>query len=80
MGIERGQGNAARQLSGTLNQGDVPAVHAICEDVPTRGLEAILDYNQRFDGGTRDDDIRRYGIKIVTEGTGWQGLSTLPKG
>ncbi|WP_323791509.1 histidinol dehydrogenase [Nocardioides sp.] len=36
----------------------VPAVHAICEDVRTRGLEAILDYNQRFDGGTRDDDIR----------------------
>ncbi|CAN5320765.1 histidinol dehydrogenase [soil metagenome] len=36
----------------------VPAVHAICEDVRTRGLEAILDYNQRFDGGTLDDDIR----------------------
>ena len=36
----------------------VPAVHAICEDVRTRGLEAILDYNQRFDGGTLDDEIR----------------------
>jgi histidinol dehydrogenase len=36
----------------------VPTVHAICEDVRTRGLEALLEYNQRFDGGTRDDDIR----------------------
>ena len=36
----------------------VPAVHAICEDVRLRGLEAVLDYNQRFDGGTRDNDIR----------------------
>ncbi|MGA8847803.1 MAG: histidinol dehydrogenase [Nocardioides sp.] len=36
----------------------VPAVHAICEDVRLRGLEAVLDYNQRFDGGTHHDDIR----------------------
>ncbi len=36
----------------------VPAVHEICEAVRTRGLEAILELNQRFDGGTRDDDIR----------------------
>jgi histidinol dehydrogenase len=36
----------------------VPAVHAICEAVRTRGLEAILDYNARFDGGTADDEIR----------------------
>jgi histidinol dehydrogenase len=36
----------------------VPAVHAICEDVRVRGLEAVLDYNQRFDGGTHEGDIR----------------------
>ena len=33
----------------------VPAVHAICEAVRTRGLEAILDYGERFDGVTVDD-------------------------
>ncbi|MGA8255970.1 MAG: histidinol dehydrogenase [Nocardioides sp.] len=36
----------------------VPVVHEICEAVRSRGLEAILEYNQRFDGGTRNDDIR----------------------
>ena len=35
----------------------VPAVHAICEAVRTRGLEAVLDYNERFDG-VRSDDVR----------------------
>jgi histidinol dehydrogenase len=35
----------------------VPAVHAICEDVRTRGLEAILEFNDRFDG-VRVDDLR----------------------
>ena len=33
----------------------VPAVHAICEAVRTRGLEAILEFNLRFDGGTQQD-------------------------
>jgi len=28
----------------------IPAVHAICEAVRVRGLEAIADYSQRFDG------------------------------
>ena len=36
----------------------VPAVHAICEAVRERGVEAILYYNAQFDGGTADDDIR----------------------
>jgi histidinol dehydrogenase len=36
----------------------VPAVHEICEAVRTRGVEAILEYNERFDGGTAGDDIR----------------------
>jgi histidinol dehydrogenase len=35
----------------------VPAVHEICEAVRTRGLEAVLDYNERFDG-VRSDDVR----------------------
>jgi histidinol dehydrogenase len=35
----------------------VPAVHAICEGVRTGGLEALLDYCERFDG-VRPDDIR----------------------
>ncbi len=33
----------------------VPAVHAICEAVRTGGLEAIIDFNRRFDGGSPDD-------------------------
>ena len=33
----------------------VPAVHAICEDVRTRGLDAIRDYSERFDHVTQDD-------------------------
>ncbi len=36
----------------------IPAVHAICEAVRVRGLDAILEYNAQFDGGTADDDIR----------------------
>ncbi|TNM45197.1 histidinol dehydrogenase [Nocardioides albidus] len=35
----------------------VPAVHAICEDVRTRGLDAIVEFGERFDG-VRVDDIR----------------------
>ena len=35
----------------------VPAVHAICEDVRTRGLDAIRELSERFDG-VRVDDIR----------------------
>jgi histidinol dehydrogenase len=35
----------------------VPAVHAICEEVRTGGLEAIKDLGERFDG-VRVDDIR----------------------
>lgn len=35
----------------------VPAVHAICEEVRTRGLEAIVEFGERFDG-VRVDDIR----------------------
>lgn len=35
----------------------VPAVHAICEAVRTRGLDAIQEYGERFDG-VRVDDIR----------------------
>ncbi len=33
----------------------VPAVHAICEAVRTRGLEAIAEYSEKFDGVRRDD-------------------------
>lgn len=35
----------------------VPAVHAICEAVRTRGIEAIREYGERFDG-VRVDEIR----------------------
>ncbi|RHW25162.1 histidinol dehydrogenase [Nocardioides immobilis] len=35
----------------------VPAVHAICEEVRTGGLEAIRDLGERFDG-VRVEDIR----------------------
>jgi histidinol dehydrogenase len=35
----------------------VPAVQAICEAVRTRGLDAIREYGERFDG-VRVDDIR----------------------
>src|SRR6478752_3218218 len=33
----------------------VPAVHAICEAVRTRGLDAIREYGERFDGVTVGD-------------------------
>src|SRR3954467_14401325 len=33
----------------------VPAVHAICEAVRTRGLEAILEMSQQCDGVTQTD-------------------------
>ena len=33
----------------------VPATHAICEEVRTRGLEAILEMSQKFDGVTQSD-------------------------
>ncbi len=33
----------------------VPAVHEICEAVRTRGLEAIVELNERFDGGSPAD-------------------------
>ncbi len=33
----------------------VPAVHEICEAVRTRGLDAIRDYSERFDGVALDD-------------------------
>src|SRR4051812_36827829 len=33
----------------------VPAVHAICEAVRTRGLDAIREYGERFDGVSVDD-------------------------
>jgi len=33
----------------------VPAVHAICEAVRTRGLDAIREFGERFDGVTVDD-------------------------
>jgi histidinol dehydrogenase len=33
----------------------VPAVHAICEEVRTRGLAAIREYGERFDGVAVDD-------------------------
>ncbi len=35
----------------------IPAVHAICEEVRTRGLDAIADFSERFDG-IRVEDIR----------------------
>ena len=35
----------------------VPAVHAICEDVRTRGIDAVRELGERFDG-VRVDDIR----------------------
>jgi histidinol dehydrogenase len=33
----------------------IPAVHAICEAVRTRGLEAIIEMSQQYDGVTQDD-------------------------
>ena len=33
----------------------VPATHAICEEVRTRGLDAILEMSQKFDGVTQSD-------------------------
>ncbi|MBS43139.1 MAG: histidinol dehydrogenase [Nocardioides sp.] len=33
----------------------VPAVHAICEEVRTRGVEAILEMSEKFDGVTQTD-------------------------
>ena len=33
----------------------IPAVHAICESVRTRGLEAILELSQQYDGVTQTD-------------------------
>src|SRR3954471_22058257 len=33
----------------------VPAVHAICEAVRTRGLDAILEMSERYDGVTQTD-------------------------
>lgn len=33
----------------------VPATHAICEEVRTRGLDAILEMSQKFDGVTQTD-------------------------
>jgi histidinol dehydrogenase len=33
----------------------IPAVHAICEAVRTRGLEAILELSERYDGVTQTD-------------------------
>ena len=33
----------------------IPAVHAICEAVRVRGLEAIAEYSERFDGCVVDD-------------------------
>lgn len=35
----------------------VPAVHAICEEVRTRGIDAVVDFGERFDG-VRVDDVR----------------------
>ena len=42
----------------------VPAVHAICEDVRTRGLDAIREYGERFDGVAVDD------IRVAPEALG----------
>ncbi len=39
----------------------VPAVHEICEAVRTRGLDAIREYSERFDGVALDD------IRVPTE-------------
>jgi histidinol dehydrogenase len=33
----------------------IPAVHAICEAVRTRGIEAIREFSEQFDGVTQDD-------------------------
>src|SRR3954447_24973153 len=33
----------------------VPAVHAICEAVRTRGLEAVLELSQQYDGVAQTD-------------------------
>ena len=48
----------------------VPAVHAICEGVRTGGLDAVLDYCERFDG-VRPTDIR------VPAGAAQQALDEL---
>ena len=39
----------------------IPAVHEICESVRVRGLDAIRDYSERFDGVVTDD------IRVSTE-------------
>ncbi len=33
----------------------IPAVHEICEAVRTRGIEAVREFSERFDGVTQDD-------------------------
>jgi histidinol dehydrogenase len=33
----------------------IPAVHEICEAVRTRGIEAVREYSERFDGVIQDD-------------------------
>jgi histidinol dehydrogenase len=33
----------------------IPAVHAICEAVRVRGLDAIVEMSQQYDGVTQDD-------------------------
>jgi histidinol dehydrogenase len=33
----------------------IPAVHDICEAVRTRGIEAIREFSERFDGVVQDD-------------------------
>ena len=61
----------------------IPAVHAICEAVRTRGLEAILEMSEQYDGVTQTD-IRvppealrgRAGrTSTRTSGPGWRSRS-----
>jgi len=42
----------------------IPAVHAMCEAVRIRGLDAILEFSQQFDGVTTDD-IRVSGAALT---------------
>ena len=61
----------------------IPAVHAICEAVRTRGLEAILEMSQQYDGvdpdrhpgGPRGAAGRADATSTPTSGPGWRSRS-----
>jgi histidinol dehydrogenase len=58
---DAGAGSSAADYRAAVPRADfdveaaVPAVHAICDAVRTRGLDAIREYGERFDGVLVDD-------------------------